>query len=43
MFKLLTKGTDKLIKISQLDMGYVDAAGKVKDSRYDGGTTQENA
>ena len=27
MFKLLAK-TDKLIKISELDMGYVDAAGK---------------
>lgn len=39
MFKLLAK-TDKLIKISELDMGYVDAAGK--DVTYDQMTEEQH-
>ncbi len=34
MFKLLAK-TDKLIKISELDMAYVDAAGNYVNSTVD--------
>lgn len=39
MFKLLAK-TDKLIKISELDMGYVDAAGK--EVTYDQMTEEQH-